>query len=151
MKDRRHPFVLATTSSFPDDVSSGPYSHKLLDELMARLKGIGISRVNWQYYGGVDPDSYWYGYRYKIERETYGPKTIENIGEPLAAAVQAAHRHGLQIFGQMKPYDFGTPETLPEGSPEAALSEGPMRVGGPTKRVYPFIERHPLVGIRRRP
>jgi hypothetical protein len=152
MPDRRQPFILSATSDFPDDITRGPYSLELLDELMRLLKSMGVSRVNWQYYGDVERGSHWAMDLYADEHHhQYGLETLERIGEPLKAAVPAAHRHGLEIYGVLKPYDTGYSSTFPEGSPEAAKAPEVARVGGRNRWTIPFIQRFPHMRIRRRP
>ena len=51
MKTNGRSFLLRLTSDFPDDLSSGVYTPELLDDIMGLLKGMGIGRMNWQYYG----------------------------------------------------------------------------------------------------
>ena len=145
---RKSPFMLTATVDFPDDVRDGPYTHALLDELMSLLRGIGVRRINWLYYGDNEPDSYWAGYIFPVM--PYGPETLGNIGEPLRAGVAAAHRHGLEIYGVLKPYNAGAPITKPQGlagSPPGAI----QRIGGPLVSVIPFIEQNPHARVRRRP
>jgi hypothetical protein len=114
---------------------------------MAQLKFMGVRRVYWLYYGDVDPDSYWAG---NIFRHVYGLETLERIGEPLKAAVAAAHRHGLEIYGVLKPYDTGGSGTFPEGSPAADTAKI-QHIGGSLIQTFPSIERYPQTRIRRRP
>ena len=145
---RKSPFMLTATVDFPDDVRDGPYTHALLDELMSLLRGLGVRRINWLYYGDDDPESYWAGYIFPAM--AYGPETLGNIGEPLRAGAAAAHRHGLEIYGVLKPYNAGAPITKPQGlagSPPGAI----RRIGGPLVSVIPFIQRNPHARVRRRP
>ena len=145
--DRNRPFLLSATVDFPDDVQKGVYTHEVLDDMMVRLKRLGVQRVNWLYYGDVDHDSFWAGGMF---RDRYGPETLDGIGEPLAAAVGAAHKNGLEIHGVVKPYDIGGSGTFPDGSAESAKSIT-RRIGGTVQFLVPFLERHPHTLIQRRP
>ena len=145
--DRSRTFLLSATVDFPDDVRTGVYTHEVLDDMMLHLKRLGVRRVNWLYYGDVDRDSFWAGGMF-LNR--YGPETIDRIGEPLAAAVTAAHRNGLEIHGVVKPYDIGGSGTYPEGSAESANSVT-RRIGGTVQFLVPFLERYPHTLIQRRP
>ena len=145
--DRSRTFLLSATVDFPDDVRTGVYTHEVLDDMMLHLKRLGVRRVNWLYYGDVDRDSFWAGGMF-LNR--YGPETIDRIGEPLAAAVTAAHRNGLEIHGVVKPYDIGGSGTYPEGSAESAKSVT-RRIGGTVQFLVPFLERYPHTLIQRRP
>ena len=143
---RQRPFLLSATVDFPDDLRHGIYTLELLDEAMTQLKSMGVRRVYWNYYGDVDPDSYWAG---NIFRHPYGQETLDRIGEPLKAAVAAAHRHGLEIYGVLKPYDTGGSGTFPEGSPKADTAKI-QRIGGSLMHTFPSIERYPHTRVRRR-
>ena len=81
----------------------------------------------------------------------YGPRTLAAIGEPLEAAVGAAHRRGLEIFGVLKPYHTGMSATFPEGSPESDPATPMRRIGGTLQCFNPFMERFPHTRIQRRP
>lgn len=94
-------FILSATVDFPDDVRYGVYNLDRLEEIMVKLKGMGVTRVYWLYYGGADPDSYW-AFNY-FSRMKYGQEAINNLGEPIAAAVPLAHRHGMELYGVLKP------------------------------------------------
>jgi len=147
-KNRAGSFLLSATVDFPDDVRKGVYSHEGLDDMMAHLKRLGVRRVNWIYYGDLDQDSYWAGGAFY--RNRYGPETLDRIGEPLAAAVQAAHKNDLEIHGVVKPYDIGGSGSFPEGSAESAKSIT-RRIGGTVQFLVPFLERYPHTLIQRRP
>lgn len=143
-------FCLSVTVDFPDDIVPGPYDQSRLNEMMSLIKAMGASRVNWIYYGDVNPDSYWAGSIFDSHWAIYGRQTLAKLGEPLQAAVQAARKHGLEIFGVLKPYYTGGSGTYPAGSPEAAF-EGVERIGGQLQNVYPFITRHPDFRIKAKP
>ncbi len=142
-----NPFLLSATVDFPDDVLKGVYTREVLDDMMARLRRLGVRRVNWIYYGDVDRNSFWAGGMFQ---DRYGPETLDRIGEPLAAAVPAAHRNGLEIFAVVKPYDIGGSGTYPDGSAESARSVT-RRIGGTVQFLAPFLERCPHTLIQRRP
>ncbi len=148
MPSRQQPFLLSATVDLPDDVRAGVYTHALLDQMMSRLKSVGVRRIYWLYYGDIDPASFWAGNLFDYME--YGRRTIEEIGEPLKAAVPHAHRHGLEIYGVLKPFNTGLAGTYPEGSPEADAG-GITRIGGTLQQVIPFTERHPETRIQRRP
>ena len=74
---------------------------------------------------------------------------MENIGEPLQAAVPIAHKHGLEIYGVLKPYNTGSSGTYPEGSPEPQRSSI-QHMGGSILQAITFLERHPHTRLRRR-
>lgn len=143
------PFVLSATVDFPDDVIPGPYDARLLDELMGTLKSMGVRRVYWLYYGDVEPESFWAGSLYENPQIPYGTQTIEAIGEPLKAAVPVAHRHGLEIYGVLKPYNTGMSGT--NGPSSGRRLSGIEQIGGAVPQVIPFLEKYPHTRLRRRP
>ena len=148
MPSRQQPFLLSATVDFPDDVRAGVYTHALLDQMMSQLKSLGVRRIYWLYYGDIDPASFWAGNLFDYME--YGRRTLEEIGEPLKAAVPLAHRHGLEIYGVLKPFNTGLAGTYPEGSPQADATRI-ARIGGTLQQVIPFTERHPETRIQRRP
>lgn len=150
-KSRTEEFVLSVTVDFPDDVIYGPFSLKLIDEIMCQIRYMGASRVYWLYYGDVEQDSYWAGNIYIYNGIfTYGPQTITDIGEPLKAAVPIAHRHGLEIYGVIKPYNLGMSGSHSEGS-GLFDSNGIQRIGGNVGQVIPFLEKYPHTRMKRKP
>jgi hypothetical protein len=150
--NRGYPFLISVTVDFGDDIQFGVYTHELLEDLMARLKSMGVGRVYWQYYGDNDPESYWFGKEFTWGKHVrYGSVTLGNIGTPLKAAVPAAHKHGLELYGVLRPNEMGYAGTYPEGSPEAANAMGVKRIGGPLNWMVPFVKRHPHMRLRRRP
>jgi len=148
MPSGQRPFVLSATVDFPEDVRAGVYTYALLDQMMSRLKAVGVSRIDWLYYGDIDPDSFWAGNLFDFMK--YGQRTLKEIGEPLKAAVPVAHKYGLEIYGVLKPFNTGLSGTYPEGSPEAHAAKA-TRIGGTLQQVIPFTERHPETRIQRRP
>ncbi len=145
----KHPFILSATVDFPDDVVPGPYDARLLDELLGTLKGMGVQRVYWLYYGDVEQDSLWAGSLYENTQIPYGTQTLETIGEPLKAAVPVAHRHGLEIYGVLKPYNTGMSGT--NGPMSGRRLSGIEQIGGAVPQVIPFLERYPHTRLRRKP
>src|ERR1700726_2306177 len=111
---------LSVTVDFPDDVTKGPFDESRLDAMMEAVRGIGAKRVNWMYYGGVVPGDPGRGNIFESHWAAYGPPTIAALGEPLRAAVKAAHSRGLEICGVLKPYNGGLSGSYPSGSPQAS-------------------------------
>ena len=145
----KHPFVLSATVDFPDDVMLGPYDARLLDALVGTLRSMGVQRVYWLYYGDVDQESLWAGSLYENAQIPYGTQTLEAIGEPLKAAVPVAHRHGLEIYGVLKPYNTGMSGI--NGPCSGRRLSGIKQIGGSVPQVIPFLDRYPHTRLRRRP
>ena len=137
---RPSPFILSTTVDFPDDLRYGIYTPDLLSEVMSLLKTTGVTRVYWNYVPS---------WSNAIYRSEYDKETVRQIGEPVKAAVSVAHRHGLELYATLKPYDSGTSATYSEGSHESTDSRV-GRIGGTLQYVIPFFERYPHTRIRRR-
>ncbi|MBL9216803.1 MAG: hypothetical protein JNG83_15100 [Opitutaceae bacterium] len=142
---------LSVTVDFPDDVCKGPCDAGRLDAMMAAIAATGARRVHWLYYGEVDPADPRCGSIFSAHWATYGPASLAALGEPLRAAVPAAKRHGLEIYGVLKPYNGGLSGSYPLGSPEAGSKSRLARVGGTLQQVIPFLERHPAMRLQRRP
>ena len=143
----RTPFILSATVDFPDDVGAGPFSHELLEKMMGHLTSMGVRRIYWLYYGDPDKDSYWGGGLFHHSEN--GLKTHENIGEPLKAAVPIAHKHGIEVYGVLKPYNTGSSGTYPEGSPEPKPNDIRL-IGGTLLQAVNMTEQYPHVRLRRR-
>jgi hypothetical protein len=146
----RRDFVLSATVDFPGDASHAVHTPELLSQMMAELKGVGVSRIYWIYYGEEDPDSYWAGDIYYNHLERNARESAKSLGNPLKAAVDAAHANGIEAYGVFKPYHTGISGTFPEGS-DGADATSLKRVGGTLWYVSPIMERYPYLLAKRRP
>ena len=145
----RPDFILSCTVDFPDDATRAAFTPELLDEMMAELRGIGVSRIYWIYYGEEDPDSYWAGDIYYRNPERNARESAKNLVDPLRAAVAAGHAHGMEVYGVFKPYHAGISGTYPAGS-DGGDATTLTRVGGTLWYASPILERHPYLRERRR-
>lgn len=143
-------FMLETLVDFPDDAISAPepISEAHIDAMMARFAESGICRVSWAYYADG---------RGGFLTPAHDPQfanlanTYQGLGQnPLAVAVAAAHRHGLEIYAYFKPYETGPACLFPEGSIEAALYGRLSHIGGRLTWLDPFVADHPNLRIKRR-
>ena len=142
--DRELPFKLSMTVDFFGDGGRGLYTPQTLDLMMREARRLGVTRVYWQYLGDLEQDRYGAGTNMlRTPWAKYGPLTLAVIGEPLEAAVRAAHRRGLEIFGVLKPYHTGMSATYPEGSPDSDPATPMRRIGGSLQCFNPFMERFP--------
>lgn len=130
---------MTATVDFPDDIIYGTYTHELLDQMMVNLRSMGVRRIFWNWYTGL-----------RTGMADYGRATLDQIGEPVKAAVPHAHRHGIEVYAGLKPYNFGNSGTQPDGAPEMKASEVP-RIGGTLAMANEFLG--PLLDkrLRRRP
>ena len=142
-------FKISCTVDFPDDVMMGPFDYDLLEKIITSCVHMGVTRINWLYYGDADTDSYWGGGLFYHPFLKHGRETLDNIGEPLKAAVSLAHKHGLEIYGVLKPYETGESGTYPEGSPDPKFSSM-ARIGGRLWQPIRFVEQYPYTRLRRR-
>ena len=71
------------------------------------------------------------------------------LGDPLTLAVKCAHKHELEIYGYIKPYDWGLSWTYPEGSPLAERYGTLQRIGGRMPQVTRFLRKYPNMRIKR--
>ena len=148
----RPEFKLSITVDFYGDGGKGLYTHYTLDLMMREVRSLGVRRVYWQYLGDLEQEKYGAGTNLLLSRwAEFGPRTLAAIGEPLEAAVKAAHRNDLEIFGVLKPYHTGMSASFPEGSPDADPDTRMRRIGGTIQSFNPFMERFPHTRIKHRP
>jgi len=155
-------FRLETLVDFPDDALSFPHAvtPQHVDAIMQLLAEAGVRRVIWGYYGdghggylmpsgiaGITEDptvgfdqSQWKAYS----------QTQDVLGDPLHVAADAAHRHGLEIYGYFKPYETGIAMFFAEGSPQGRQYGRLSCLGGYLTWMDPFVLRNPHLRIRRR-
>ena len=104
---RPGPFRLEALVDFVDDAITAPQvlNSGHIDSLMARLAALGVRRVSWGYYGdghggwlmpADHAEDYQGGWRRCAD-------TYRNLGNPLRVAVEAGHRHGLEVYAYFKP------------------------------------------------
>jgi hypothetical protein len=147
-------FLIEALVDFPDDVllASEPVTVQHIEALMQKLSEWGIRRVSWGYYGDghggwVAPTNYsdtppmkWSNYE----------ATYRGLGNPLKVAVEAGHRHNIEVYAYFKPYETGAAMVLPEGSPEANAMGKLRHLGGQLPWLEPFVIAHPELRIKRR-
>ena len=151
-------FILEALVDFPDDAlhAEFPITDRHIDSMMAALSAAGVRRVSWATYadghGGYLLPS---GLGDRSLAGSYNnwsdyARTLEILGNPLRVAVEAGHRHGLQVYGYFKPYETGPTLVLPEGSSEAARWGRLPHMGGSLSWIDPFVLKHPSLRIKRR-
>jgi len=152
-----HPeWRLETFVDFPDDATHAeqPITHQHIDAMMAALKETGISRVSWGDYGDghggyLQPGDDHYAADGMSNWANYA-RSLEILGSPLKVAVEAAHRHGLELYAYYKPYETGIAAVLPEGSPEARTFGRLSHSGGRLTWLDRFVVDNPHLRIQRR-
>ncbi|MHB9132406.1 MAG: hypothetical protein ACYDBB_15150 [Armatimonadota bacterium] len=154
VRERDMAFRLEALVDFPDDalVNGRTLTVDDIDALMVRLKELGISRVSWGYYGDghgglLNPTGYTGDYE---GGWPHYDATYRELGNPLKVAVEAGHRHGLEVYAYFKPYETGPGVIFPEGSPHAIAWGLLDCIGGKLGWMDPFVREHPELRIQRR-
>ncbi|MFC1452073.1 hypothetical protein ACFLSJ_01860 [Verrucomicrobiota bacterium] len=134
---------------FPDDCGQGEYTRETVDQLMARVRQMGAARVYWNYYGNADEEMFfWDVPDDKATRNRTA--TYRALNGSLGVAVEAAHRHGMQFFAIIKPYETGIASMFHEGTEEERTYGRVPRLGGSMYWVTRFVHENPSKRIRRR-
>jgi len=134
---------------FPDDAlySPVPITAAHIDAMMRRLAECGVRRVSWAGYadghgGFLTPD---HDPQWRNLAQTY-----QVLGQnTTAVAVEAAHRHGLEVYAYFKPYETGPAAVFPEGSYEGMVYGRLTVIGGRMTWIDPFVADHPHLRIKR--
>lgn len=140
-------FRLEVTVDFTDDLLTNAWTAETFDRVFSEFKSWGVQRCHWIYYGTLEEE--WQtgavGNAGKNARTTW-----TNVGEFFPAAVRAAHAHGIEIYGMIKPFDMGLYFTLGESTPEGRQRGKLPRVGGLVYWVADFVvQRRDLVMARK--
>jgi len=144
------PLELHLTVDPPDDLLGWYLDPERLAGYFRYFAGLGIKRVYWIEYGNFQ-DGYWQRW-YSYGEEVYRCmlRSLATFGNDLLpGAVAAAHDCGLELYSQVKPWDWGTCMILP---PNRRLPGEPYleRVGGVAYPLPVFCE-HPEWNMMRAP
>ncbi|MDP6113676.1 MAG: hypothetical protein QGG53_17595 [Planctomycetota bacterium] len=147
-------FRIEALVDFVDDASSAeePIGEAHIDSMMQRLVECGVRRVSWSYYGDGH-GGYFFpapGFEGTGKRGWTLAETYQRLGNPLRVAVEAARRHGLEIYAYFKPYETGIASVYPEGSPEAQRWGRLAHIGGRLSWLDRFVVDRPDLRIRRK-
>ena len=136
---------LFMTVDFFDDMISVAWNQKMLRKFMEMNAQMGVKRINWLHHGDKE-DGFW--------KDTGMPwqenfdETFKSMGNSyLKAAVQEAHRVGMEIFAIYKPFDMAI-----YGHPvKGRVNSGKMpAVGGKLAPAYDYlIENRSILMCRR--
>lgn len=146
----RHEFAIEAFVDFPDDAITAvePITPAHIDAMIRRLAESGVRRVSWEVYGDGHGGLLIPAHEPRWENMA---RTYAGLGQnSLAVAVEAAHRHGLEIYAYFKPYETGCAALFPEGSYEASVYGRTGQIGGRMTWIDPFVVDHPHLRIRRR-
>ncbi|HRU04275.1 MAG TPA: hypothetical protein P5137_00710, partial [Candidatus Brocadiia bacterium] len=143
----RDDFMLEVNVDFFDDLMHAPFTTDMFDQLFAEFRSWGVSRVHWIYYGG-SKRGWWSGAPMGVAENA--AKTVANAGEIFPAAVSAAHEHGIELYGLVKPFDMGFWRSVGEGDPRAG--QGRLRrVGGVVGWIADFVAQRRDLCMARKP
>jgi hypothetical protein len=144
-------YVYQMTVDFPDDIVPAPFTKEMLDRMMNNIAQLGVKRVYWIYYGG-QTSGFWDLYGNNPLPDRHIKKTFASLGsDDLAAAVVAGHKHGLEVYAIIKPFDMSIMgRTFPLGSPLAEKFGKTQILGGKTYWSFDFPAKHPELCIQRR-
>jgi len=96
-------YPLEVTVDFNDDLMACAWTHETFDNLFRELKSWGTQRVSWIDLGRAE-DGYFDFAPLRIAE--YAQETMRNVGDIFTAAVEHAHRHGIELVGILKPFDM---------------------------------------------
>jgi hypothetical protein len=141
-------FLLEVNVDFFDDLIHAPFTAVMFDRLFAEFKSWGTRRVHWIYYGGARRG--WWARAPRGVAEN-ARRTMENAGEIFPAAVSAAHRHGIELYGLIKPFDMGFWHNVGESDPRAKTWGRMPRIGGPVGWIADFAADRRDLCMARKP
>ncbi len=96
-------YPLEVTVDFNDDLMACAWSHRTFDALFTELKSWGTRRVSWIDLGRAADRYFDFA---PLGTAEHGLETMRNVGDIFTAAVEHAHRHGIELVGVLKPYDM---------------------------------------------
>lgn len=149
-------FRLEALCDFIDDAfaSSTPITSEHIDDMMRQFRQLGITRVSWAYYadergGHILPYDHNSDDDF-IRKAANAQDNYRQLGNPLKRAVEAGHKHGIEVFAYFKPYEMGGGLWYPDGAPEAQQHGRIQKVGGRQAWFDPFVLKNPELRIKRR-
>lgn len=83
--------------------------------------------------------------------ENYSARSIEALVDPNRAYVEACHRHGMEAFAILKPYEGGGGATIPHGAQRLGASYRHKTIGGERIGFDTLLSRRPDLAVQRRP
>jgi len=132
---------------FTDDLLANAWTAETFDRVFAEFKSWGVQRCHWIYYGTLQE-----GWLLNAVGDTgeNAQATWKNVGEFFPAAVRAAHAHGIEIYGMVKPFDMGLYFTFGESTLEGRERGKLSRAGGLVYWIADFVaQRRDLVMARK--
>ena len=143
----RPDFQLHVCVDFFDDLIAAPFTREMFGALFGEFKSWGVARCDWMYYGGRKGGLWDFA---PLGVAEHAAATFENVGDVFATAVDAAHAHGIDLYGLVKPFDMGCLYHRPGGREGQRLARV-QRIGGGVGWVCRFVAEHPELLMARRP
>ncbi len=155
MKTTKRGKAFAPVMDIFPQIVVGYHDQERVAEEMRLLKSFGFERV---YFVLTNPGYPMFSNPYQsiqpqdIEGlENYALKSIVALGDPNFAYVHECHRHGMEAFAIIKPYEGGGGSTVPHG---ARMLYKPLReetIGGERIGFDNFLKAHPHLRVKRKP
>ncbi|MCK5844764.1 MAG: hypothetical protein KAG97_08665, partial [Victivallales bacterium] len=136
---RSKPFHLEVNVDFYDDLVRAPFTTAMIEGMFDEFKSWGVKRCHWIYYGGRKNG--WWSECPSPVREN-AEKTFANAGDIFSAAVKAAHKRGIELYGLIKPFDMGFHHSYSLLSTEIERRGKLSVVGGEIGWIADFPAKH---------
>lgn len=138
-------FLISALVDFPDDCGNLEFTPELVENLMERLRWMGVRRVYWNYY---QPGMWsWF---VKHSKTGTTKASLENLGgDPMPVGRRLAHKHGMEFYACIKPYETGASHSTPVGTPMLVDDPGIRGIGG-RYHVDDWVARRPDLRVRAR-
>ena len=135
-KNDKKPFHLEVNVDFYDDLVHAPFTSSMIEQMFDEFKSWGLKRCHWIYYGG-QKNGWWSNCPSPVRENAR--KTFDKVGDIFTAAVKAAHKRGIELYGLIKPFDMGLQYTL---SPQECKLGKLNTINGPLGWIADFPAEH---------
>lgn len=139
-----------TTIDFLDDIMLEPFNEEMLNLTFQKISELGIRRVYWIHYGSQE-SGIWLSQGVDIICKNVA-QTIKSLGGDLLPKVtELAHKHGLELFALLKPFDMSVMGyTFPVSSVMAKKYGKNEIVGGKAYFCFDYVADHTDLCMQRR-
>jgi hypothetical protein len=96
-------YPLEVTVDFNDDLMACAWTHKTFESLFTELKSWGTRRVSWIDLGRKADEYFDFA---PLSIAKHARDTFSAVGDIFTAAVDHAHRQGIELIGLLKPLDM---------------------------------------------
>lgn len=87
----------------------------------------------------------------RVGFENYAFRSLVALGDPNFVYVHECHRHGMEAFAILKPYEGGGGSTVPHGAKLDFASMREETIGGERIGFDALLSRHPSLRVQRKP